>query len=95
MKHIILIILLTLGVWAEEVGVPFVQLPKDAKELNIGLSRDGKTFYTYENNTLIHWNMNPIQIIDSVKITDPMFSSPLNFCSFPTSSLGMHMKVKI
>jgi len=79
MKHIILIILLTLGVWAEEVGVPFVQLPKDAKELNIGLSRDGKTFYTYENNTLIHWNMNPVQILDSVKITDPMFPSPLNF----------------
>jgi hypothetical protein len=56
-----------------------VQLPKDAKELNIGLSRDGKTFYTYENNILIHWSTNPIQILDSVKITDPMFPSPLNF----------------
>jgi hypothetical protein len=83
MKHIILLILLTLGVWAQEVGVPYVQLPKDAKELNIGLSRDDKTFYTYENNTLIHWNMNPVQIIDSVIITDPMFSSPLNFDFLP------------
>jgi hypothetical protein len=60
-----------------------VQLPKDAKELNIGLSRDGKTFYTYENNTLIHWNMNPVQIIDSVKITDPRFSSPMNYDLVP------------
>jgi hypothetical protein len=79
MKHLILTILFTLSLFAQEIGVPYVQLPKDAKELTIGLSRDGKTFYTYENNTLIHWNMNPVQIIDSVKITDPMFPSPLNF----------------
>jgi hypothetical protein len=84
MKHLILTILFTLSLFAQEIGVPYVQLPKDAKELNIGLSRDGKTFYTYENNTLIHWSMNPVQIIDSVKITDPMFSPkglgfPFNF----------------
>jgi hypothetical protein len=83
MKHLILTILFTLSLFAQEIGVPYVQLPKDAKELNIGLSRDGKTFYTYENNTLIHWNMNPVQIIDSVKITDPMFPSPLNFDLLP------------
>jgi hypothetical protein len=79
MKHLILTILFTLSFFAQEVGVPYVQLPKDAKELNIGLSRDGKTFYTYENNTLIHWNMNPVQIIDSVKITESKYASPINY----------------
>ncbi|AFV97420.1 MULTISPECIES: hypothetical protein [unclassified Sulfuricurvum] len=39
MKHIILIILLTLGVWAEEVGVPFI--PTEGWYSNVIFSDDG------------------------------------------------------
>lgn len=39
MKHIILLILLTLGVWAQEVGVPFI--PTEGWYSNISFSQDG------------------------------------------------------
>ena len=82
MKLLYLFLILLSILRAEEVGVPYVQLPKDAKELNIGLSRDGKTFYTYQLHRLIHWNMNPIQIINA----DVMNSTPLNFDFIPNEN---------
>lgn len=39
MKHIILLILLTLGVWAQEVGVPFI--PTEGWYSNISFTKDG------------------------------------------------------
>jgi len=47
MKHIILIILLTLGIWAEEVGVPYV----DTK--NIQVLSEIRGLYVKTNNLLV------------------------------------------
>jgi len=69
MKHIILIIFLTLGIWAEEVGVPYVDA-REAVAQSAALSPDGETFYTYANNTLTHWSLNPMKALESVKIED-------------------------
>lgn len=69
MKHIILIILLTLGVWAQEVGVPYVDT-REAVVQSATLSPDGETFYTYANNTLTHWSLNPVKMLESVRIED-------------------------
>jgi len=69
MKHIILIILLTLGIWAEEVGVPYVDA-REAVVQSAALSPDGETFYTYANNTLTHWSLNPMKALETAKIED-------------------------
>jgi len=74
MKHIILIILLTLGVWGQEIGVPYVDT-REAVAQSAALSPDGETFYTYANNTLTHWSLSPVKVLESVKIEDADFSN--------------------
>jgi hypothetical protein len=69
MKHIILIILLTLGVWGQEVGMPYVDA-REAVAQSATLSPDGETFYTYANNTLTHWSLSPVKVLESVRIED-------------------------
>lgn len=72
MKYIILLILLTLGVWAQEIGVPYVDTREVVAQSAV-LSPDGETFYTYANNTLTHWSLNPVKVLESVKIEDKNF----------------------
>ncbi len=74
MKHIILLILLTVGVWAQEVGMPYVDT-REAVAQSAALSPDGETFYTYANNTLTHWSLNPVKVLERVKIEDEDFSN--------------------
>jgi hypothetical protein len=72
MKHLILTILFTLSLFAQEIGVPYVDT-REAVAQSAALSPDGETFYTYANNTLTHWSLSPVKVIDSVKIDDVDF----------------------
>jgi hypothetical protein len=84
MKHIILIILLTLGVWGQEVGVPYVDTRGAVMERSAALSPDGETFYTYANNTLTHWSLNPVKVLEGVKIEDGDFSNQRQITIYTT-----------
>jgi len=74
MKHIILIILLTLGIWAEEVGVPYV----DYSHINIQeFAGHRKVMVSSANNTLIKlapkgkftvWSLQPFQKKDEFTV---------------------------
>jgi hypothetical protein len=63
-----------LGVWGQEVGVPYVDT-REAVAQSAALSPDGETFYTYVNNTLTHWSLNPVKVLESVKIEDSDFDT--------------------
>jgi hypothetical protein len=52
---------------AEEIGVPYVD-PRKAVAQSATLSPDGETFYTYANNTLTHWSLNPIRKLKTIII---------------------------
>ncbi len=69
MKHLILTILFTFSLFAQEIGVPYVDT-REAVAQSAALSPDGETFYTYANNTLTHWSLNPVKVLESVKIED-------------------------
>jgi hypothetical protein len=69
MKHLLLTILFTLSLFAQEIGVPYVDT-REAVAISATLSPDGETFYTYANNTLTHWRLNPVKVIDTMKIED-------------------------
>lgn len=70
MKLLCLFLILLSLLRAEEIGVPYVdtRVPQSAV-----LSPDGETFYTYANNTLTHWSLKPIKVLESVKIEEPDF----------------------
>jgi hypothetical protein len=74
LKHLILTILFTLSLFVQEIGVPYVDT-REAVAQSAALSPDGETFYTYANNTLTHWSLNPVKVLDSVKIEDTDFSN--------------------
>lgn len=74
MKHIILLILLTLGIWAQEVGVPYV----DYSHINIQeFAGHRKVMVSSANNTLIKlapkgkftvWSLQPFQKKDEFTV---------------------------
>jgi hypothetical protein len=49
--------------------VPYVDT-REAVAQSAALSPDGETFYTYANNTLTHWSLSPVKVLESVKIED-------------------------
>lgn len=63
MKHIILIILLTLGVLGQEIGVPYVQAQNfKTDHKSSSLFQDKKIFYNLDRNGKITaWALNPFQ----------------------------------
>jgi hypothetical protein len=74
MKLLYLFLILLSILHSEEMGVPYVD-PRKAVAQSVTLSPDGETFYTYANNTLTHWSLNPVKVLESVKIEDPDFSN--------------------
>ncbi len=52
--------------------MPYVDT-REAVAQSAALSPDGETFYTYANNTLTHWSLNPVKVLESIKIEDPDF----------------------
>lgn len=68
MKHIILLILLTLGVWAEEIGVPFADyVNSDTKISALTATKDGKTIFT-AGGGLHRIELNPIKVTFGVNV---------------------------
>jgi hypothetical protein len=57
--------------------VPYVDT-REAIAPSATLSPDGETFYTYANNTLTHWSLNPVKVLESVKIEDCFFANKKN-----------------
>lgn len=61
MKHIVLLILLTLGAWAEEVGVPYVNQDIQGNITNsVTLINDSQSFFSLNSPYLTQWNLNPV-----------------------------------
>jgi len=67
MKHIILIILLTIGVWAQEVGVPFAILNGN-KTTALASTKDGKMIFSATTGTLHRIELDPIKVSFSVSV---------------------------
>jgi hypothetical protein len=72
MKHIILLILITLGVWAQEIGVPYVQAQNFKTDYrNSSLSPDMKIFYKLDRDgKFTVWNLHPFKKINEIYIDD-------------------------
>jgi hypothetical protein len=76
MKHLILTILFALSLFAQEIGVPYVDT-REAVSYSATLSPDGKTFYTHTKNTLIHWNLSPVKMLEKVNNVNAEASAKL------------------
>ncbi len=72
MKFLYLFLIIFSCLSAQEIGVPYVDA-RGAVAQSAALSPDGETFYTYANNTLTHWSLNPVKVLESVRIEDKDF----------------------
>lgn len=68
MKRIlILIMVLVVSVWAEEIGVPYVEKEMGQVQSAV-LAPDGESFYTLKDEYVTHWQLEPIKKLSSFKI---------------------------
>jgi len=67
-RLLVLILIFSVGVFAdEEVGIPYIDRHKGLIESAV-LSEDEKSFYTFQGEDLIHWNLSPLKKLASWKI---------------------------
>jgi hypothetical protein len=62
-----------LGVWAEEVGVPYVDKTQPHGSGSAFLTSDSHYIYTYSNNFLRFFSTNPIILLNTITIEDEDF----------------------
>jgi len=67
MKMILIVFMLMTGLYAEEIGIPYVDFTKAPIESAV-FSKDGKSFYTLQGQDLIHWNLSPLKKIKAWKL---------------------------
>jgi hypothetical protein len=87
MKYLYLFLILLSTLYAQEIGVPYVDT-REAVAQSVAFSPDGKTFYTYANNTLTHWGLNPVIRLKTVVLNkDVGLTHPLlKFCVIPNEN---------
>ncbi len=79
MKHIILLLLLTWSILAQEVGIPYVLNAPRSELSDAVFTANGTNFYTLKNyNQLLRWNFSPLKLIESNKLENRYWSQLLS-----------------